>query len=359
MYLPAGHPHSSTARVTLVVVALGRTERLVRCLRSLVEHETSVPFSIVCVINPLHGTAGEVDERAVQGIEATGARVMAPRMNLGWAGGLHEGRRAIGTEFFAWVQDDMEVLPGWLDALVGAADDDPRVGALGSVRVERDGVVQLFNGGWTVPDDLAQWSSTDTSQQQRPVGVHRLDWVTSRGLLVRTRAWDEVGGADPSLFPLTYVDLDFCTHLRAHGWGVALVGEATVWHAHNQSASGLMREYLNERLTPRVNERWAAVTAALPHGAAAEHPHDCTRDRADDVEGWVAREATDIVVRFGRWAEQTRRAETDALRAQLTEAELSAYQSSAELAAVRASRSWRLTAPLRALRHRRGSPPGT
>lgn len=360
MYLPADHPQIASARVALVVVALGRTERLLRCLRSLVSHESMVPFSIVCVLNPLEsaplgdGAAAEIDQQ----LDAMGVPVIEPRLNLGWSGGLHEGRRAIDVELFAWMQDDMEVLPGWLDALAGAADENPQVGAFGSVRVDREGVVQLFNGGWAVPDDLLRWSSTDTTLQQRPVGVQRLDWVTSRGLLVRTRAWDEVGGSDPSLYPLTYVDLDFCTHLRAHGWGVALVGDATVWHAHNQSAPGLMREYLNDRLTPRVQQRWSAVVSALPQGAAATQPHSCTRDRADDVPGWAAREATDIVVQFSRWVEGRRsadRAEITALSADLDAAVMDAHGARAELAELRASRSWRITAPLRALRARRST----
>lgn len=358
MYVPADHPQIDSVRVALVVVALGRTERLARCLRSLVAHESSVPFTIVCVLNPLEraplddDTATAIDRQ----LDETGVRVIEPRLNLGWSGGLHEGRSAIDAELFAWMQDDMEVLPGWLDALVGAVDANPQIAGFGSTRVDRDGVVQLFNGGWAVPDDLRRWSSTDTSQQQRPVGLQRLDWVTSRGLLVRTRAWDELGGTDPSLFPLTYVDLDFCTHLRAHGWGVALVGEATVWHAHDQSAPGLLREYLDDRLTPRVQQRWSAVVAALPRGAAAAHPHACTRDRADDVQGWAAREATDIVVQFSRWVERRRSlepTENEALKSALDAALMDAHGAQAELADLRASRSWRITAPLRALRDRR------
>lgn len=349
---------AESPRVTLIVVALGRTLRLNECITSLVSHESRTSFSIVCVINPISPISPIDPQSAVDAeglaLEAFDIQIVAPDVNLGWAGGLHAGRALAKSDLLVWVQDDMVVLPGWLDALVTAADENPDVGAFGSVRLDTDGVVQLFNGGWAVPDDLLRWSSTDTSQRQRPSGVTRLDWVTSRGLLVRTSVWDEVGGADPSLFPLTYVDLDFSTHVRAHGWGVALVAGATVWHAHNQSAPGLLREYLNDRLTPRVHERWSAVTAALPAGAAAQHPHDCTRDRAEDVEGWVSREATDIVVRFGRWAEQWRRsefAELASVRAALDESQRDALGARGELDALRTSRSWRITAPFRALRN--------
>ncbi|MBX9472750.1 glycosyltransferase family 2 protein [Microcella sp.] len=336
MYLPDHHPHTASARVTLVVVALGRTQRLIDCLTSLVEHEASTPFSIVCVINPL---GVPVDASIAAQVDAFEVRTVEPELNLGWAGGLHVGRQHVSTELFVWVQDDMVVLPGWLDALVDAADEHPEVGAFGSVRVDEVGAVQRFNGGWCVPDDLLTWSSTDSSHVDRPEGVARRDWVTSKGLLVRTRAWDHVGGADPSLYPLTYVDLDTCSHLRAHGWGVALVGAATTLHGGDQSAPGMLRLYLNDRLTPRVHERWSTVVAQLPEGAARAVPHDCTRERAAEVEQWCAREAADIVVQFGRWAERRRREQA---------AELDAARD--ELAATRSTVSWRLTAPLRSVR---------
>ena len=370
MYLPDAHPDAAAARVTILVVALGRTARLVDCLASLVAHEARAGFGIVCVINP-----SVDDPAAAEAMAALPVTVVDAELNLGWSAGLHRARARTSTELMVWVQEDMVVLPGWLDALVDAAATHPEVGAFGSLQVDELNVVQLFNGGWAQLGDVHSWSATDTSLTTRPEGVSHLDWVTSRGLLVRATAWNDIGGPDPSLFPLTYVDLDTCTHLRAHGWGVALVADARVRHLGNRAAPGLLREYLDDRLTPRIDARWNA-DVALPRGLAASAPHDCTRERAADVEGWVASEAAEIVVQFGRWAELRRRAteatlaiaqldanqvraelaavrlDANQVSAELATARLDANQVSEELAAVRASRSWRVTAPLRALRDR-------
>ena len=68
-----------------------------------------------------------------------------------------------------------------------------------------------------------------------------LHWVTSKGMFVRTAAWDDVGGPDPRTYPLGRVDMQFCTHVRAHGWTVALVPTATITHEGGRSAPGLLR----------------------------------------------------------------------------------------------------------------------
>lgn len=360
---PAASPTDrlpTAPRAALLVVALGRTPRLVACLRALLAHQARASFEIVCVVNP--GGPGDDDPGVAAELAGLGVPLIDPPINLGWAGGLHRARATTSAELLVWVQDDMVVLPGWLDALVDAADAHPALGALGSVQVDATGAVQLYTGGWCT-DDLATWSTTDDSAVRRPVGVEARDWVTSKGLLVRAAAWDAIGGPDPSLYPLSYIDLDTCTHLRAHGWPVALVGDALILHEGNQSAPGMLRRYLAERLTPRVHERWSRVVPALPAGGAGTVEHPCTADRAADVEGWCAREALDIVVPFGRWAERTRRAEEAGsaarqaeLEATLAELDAGFRTALAQLEAARAERdamratwSWRLTAPLRAL----------
>lgn len=331
---------SESPRVTLVVVALGRTPRLAECLASLVAHPSATPFAIVCVVNPV-GTG--LDEQAgPDGLRELPIEYIDLEVNLGWAGGLHVGRAATSSELFVWVQDDMVVSGGWLDALVAAADAEPDVAAFGSAQVDETGVITLFNAGRAEPvDDIDHWNDTDETAEGLPQQVTRYDWITSKGLLTRSSAWDEVGGTDPALFPLNHVDKDYCSHLRVHGWSVALVPTAHLRHRGNQSAPGLLREFLGEWQVSRLTRRWAGPLAELGTGGVGVTEHECTRERAADVEHWVARESSRFVVAFGRWAEMRRRHADGQLQSAVAEA-----------AALRGTLSWRITSPLRAVRRR-------
>ena len=149
-------------------------------------------------------------------------------MNLGWSGGLHRARALTDAELLVWVQDDMVPEPGWLDALVDAADAHPKIGGFGSVRVDAEGRPVPPNAGSATPHDAVElWNDTDSTTEWPASEVTTHDWVTSTGFLTRAAAWDELGGTDPRFWPVTHGDKDYCTHLRCHGWDVALVSRGT------------------------------------------------------------------------------------------------------------------------------------
>lgn len=331
MFIPA----PGRARVDLAVVAYGVNERLTDCLASLVQHESSIGFTVTCVLNP------ESPEELPPPALPDGIRVVRPASNLGWAGGLHAAREGLDAEYLVWIQDDMVVLPGWLDALVAAADTHPDVAAFGSVGVDERGVPDAIAAGSAEPlDRIDEWNATDTTREHLPEAVTRYDWVTSKGMLARVSAWDEVGGTDPRLFPLNHVDKDYCSHLRCHGWGVALVPGARLHHAGSRSAPGELRQFLPGWQADRLNQRWAAPLGQLASGARPPVPHECASWRTlQDVELLAGREASIMLVPFSR-----------VMSGRVRDSDAETRRILAEREALISTLSWRITTPLRAVR---------
>lgn len=337
----------ASAPVTLAVIAFGASERLDSCLASIVSHESATSFDVIVVANP----AGRED--AGVGRVPHGVEVLAADINLGWAGGLHLARHATDAEFLAWIQDDSELLPGWLDAMMEAASAHPRGAAFGVVPVSDDGVPNGHSGGHAGPgQDPGTWNANDpTPEGVWPAGVERRDWVTSKGLVVRLAAWDEVGGPCAGQYPLNHVDKEFCTHLRAHGWENYVVPGARVTHLLAQSAPGLFRQFLPHWQTQPFIDRWHEVVQAL---ADAEGPvdHEChLHPTMAEVEAECAWHATRMLVPFSRFAASYQRDRVYEAVRDAGAVELAARVAELEtrVAGMERSTSWRLTAPLRAV----------
>jgi GT2 family glycosyltransferase len=286
-------------RVSLGVVTLGTPERLRGCLDALCTHVARHDFTVAVVVN------ADTPDGAPPVVDAPEGVLVDPvPVNLGWAGGLHRARALTDAELFVWVQDDMVPEPGWLDALVDAADAHPGVGGFGAVRVDDDGRVVLHNAGRAEPADAVErWNDSDTTPETLPTGVTTYDWVTSKGFLTRTAVFDEVGGPDPRLWPLNHVDKDYCTHLRSHGYDIALVPDARLRHSGSQSAPTEFRAFLAHWREPWVNQRWATSVAALAGHSSAVVDHPCADWRSillDPVATVSGAEASRMLVPMTR-----------------------------------------------------------
>jgi len=319
-------PFDAHVRVCLTVVTLGTPPRLRACLEALRRHGSRHDFTVALVVNAdtqdgVHPMPDDVTE-LLQGLAVD----LAPT-NVGWPGGLHRARALTNAELLVWVQDDMLPEPGWLDALVDAADAHPELDGFGSVRVDDSGRVVVTNAGRAEPPGaVAQWNETDTTAESLPADVTTYDWVTSKGFLTRTAVFDEVGGPDPRLWPLNHVDKDYCTHLRCHGYAVALVPGARLRHTGSQSAPTTLRGFLNVWRETWFDQHWHGPLEALAGRTAAVVPHPCSDWRTDEaaapldaVGAVVGLEAGRMLVPLSRYAARERAAAEDVLQARLVE----------------------------------------
>jgi GT2 family glycosyltransferase len=376
-------------RVSLAVVTLGAPDRLRGCLEALCSHASRHDFTVTVVVNAdtPDGGPSEVDV-------PDGVLVDQVPVNLGWAGGLHRARALTDAELLVWLQDDMTPEPGWLDALVDAADAHPEIGGLAPVRVDAEGRPVPPNAGSATPHDAVErWNDTDSRTEWPASEVSPHDWVTSTGFLTRTAAWDELGGIDPRLWPVTHGDKEYCTHLRCHGWDVALVTAARVRHTGSQSAPTAFRAFIAHWREPWFNQRWAASVTALAGRSSALVDHPCgdwRGVRLDPAATALAAEASRMLVPLARaQAIDTEELRTHAANLEHALAEMSAHAANLEpmyaeasahaknleqtlavaqeerdrarrrarrlrrrLGRIEGSSSWRLTRPMRALRDR-------
>ncbi|MER3388713.1 MAG: glycosyltransferase [Microcella sp.] len=330
-------------RVAAVIPTLGtNVARLAAAVEAVQAQRGDVELEVIVVLNgaPLPEAAG-LDART---------RVLTTGINLGWGGGLHVGRAATDAEFLWLVQDDSYPQEHCLRELVAALDASPAQALVSPivVRTEREN-----DASPTVPyARRASWGGVlgsdgamDHWEPRRDIPIDEidaipdLDYVPSRGMLVRTSVWDEVGGTDLRAFPVGWVDVLLCSAVRAAGHTIGLAPTARIRHDRSASTPTILNGYVRER-----GPRLLREAGAPPLGASDDVP--------EHVLSGTLSSATASVLELAEFAERTTvpRSQHEAIAQKLETASRERDRAQRELEALRGSLSWRVTAPLRRLR---------
>jgi len=129
------------------------------------------------------------------------------------------------ADFFMFMNNDVFVsTPSWLQAVVGEAVVDPKVGAVGGKFSYPDGTVQ-HGGVVTGIGGVAGHVHTglpdgDYGYAGRLLFAQEMTAVTAAGVLVRATAFRAVGGFDEKMLQVAFNDIDLCLKLRKAGYKI-------------------------------------------------------------------------------------------------------------------------------------------
>jgi GT2 family glycosyltransferase len=280
-------PDPASPRASVIIAAGARGPLLERCLKRLASvGSRTVAFETIVFLD---GAGDEEADRLRQRVR--GAYVEASTIELGLAGALNRSRAHARGEFLVSLHDDAEIEPGWLEALVAAAEADPQAGAVGSLVLHMDRRVQaagreLLPSGFTRP----AWGRSVRDLDR----VHAVDQCGSSSLLIRASTWDEVGGADERFYPLYYVDVDLCVAILARGQRVLLAPRSVIRHHQGASTARSFARFLTGRNREMFRAKWgtivathvpgSGVVATPPAGALPRQQREPDRDRQERVQ---------------------------------------------------------------------------
>ena len=150
---------------------------------------------------------------------------------------MQPGRRARAWGVPALPNNDAELVPGCLSALVDTARADPRCGAVGGRLVWADGRLQEAGGIlWSDGTAEAYGRGSDPFAPEFSY-LREVDFCSAALLLVRREVFEKLGGFDDRFAPAYYEDTDLCMGVRRLGYRVVYQPGATVRHHEFGSSS--------------------------------------------------------------------------------------------------------------------------
>lgn len=243
---------------SILILAWKSAPYLLDCLRSVDLSVRRVPYEVVLVLNEPSRELSSMVERYVRG-----AVVVRSRVNLGYGGAMNIAARHARGSYLVLLNDDAEVMPGWLEQLVAAAERRPDAGAVGSTTLFYDGTIQ--EAGCVI------WSDGSTVKVGRnlPAGSlqydfeRKVDFCSGTSLLIRHDTWDKLEGMDAdTYFPAYYEDTDLCLRIASElHQEVWYQPRSMLRHRESAATNETYRAFLFDRNKAIFSERWVGELA--------------------------------------------------------------------------------------------------
>jgi GT2 family glycosyltransferase len=256
--------------VTVIVPVFNDVSMTLACLRSLAENQPQTVRAEYVVVDDA-STLPEVPHRlaAIPGIT-----YVRNGENLGFLRTCNRAALLSGADYLFFLNNDTLVRPGWLDEAVRVAEQDPRVGVVGSKLIYPDGTLQ--EAGGLIWRDASGWNYGRGERADDPAYeyLRDADYCSGAALLVRRALFNQLGGFDERYAPAYFEDSDLCFAVRRAGYRVVYQPRSVVVHLEGatggtDTTTGVKRnQVLN---LPKFRQKWANVLLRqhLPHAAAS------------------------------------------------------------------------------------------
>ena len=220
--------------VSIIILNWNTRDQLVKCLDAINRTAGDLDTEILVVDNASSdGSQAMVRQGFPQ------VTLIANHENVGFARGNNQAMAASHGQYALLVNSDAFVWPGAIQALVKLADSQPQAGIVGAQLINADesfqashtpfptlwrellilsGLGRLMHGRW--------YPSCGPEEDKGPQIV---DYVEGACLLVRRKAFEDVGGLDEAYF-MYAEEVDWCYTMRAKGWQVWYQPAAKVTH---------------------------------------------------------------------------------------------------------------------------------
>ena len=267
--------HYEKPQVSVVIPVHNKFTVTYVCLASIAAAFNRATYEVIVVDD------GSSDETV--NIESTisGITVVRNRAAMGFVMACNAGAEKARGDYIVMLNNDTEVMSGWLDELLEPFSRFDRVGMTGAKLVYPNGVLQ--EAGGIVWGNGQPWNvgRNGNASDPRYSYTRQVDYLSGACIMLPAALWQQVGGFDRHFAPAYYEDTDLAFNVRSLGYKTVFTPFCEVVHYEGMSngtdtaGTGLKRfQNINE---PKFKAKWSH--AYRHNGLIGQVSPDVVKDR--------------------------------------------------------------------------------
>lgn len=240
--------YSDQLDISVIIPFHNRMDLTAACLQSLAENRPKCRIEYVLVDD----ASDEVIDPSAW-LPAGSWRILCNETRKSYSYNNNAGAAIAAGRYLCLLNNDTEVLPGWLDTMLAAANRIPRLGVLGNKHLFPKSRL-LHHAGMAFADDGEPIHLHPGTDPDAPAVnyARNVSCVTFACALIPKLVYDELGGLDES-YRNGYEDVDFCLRARTAGYLVHYTPASVILH-HGQATPG--RKGTDETNATLFRTRW-------------------------------------------------------------------------------------------------------
>lgn len=272
---PLKFPKVKAPDVSVIIPAHNKIKVTYACLASLLLAPNTASFEVILVDDASTDDTAEIEELV------SGIKVVRNTESQRFIRACNAGVAASRGRYVVLLNNDTEVTPGWLDALVDAFGRFDNVGLVGSKLLYPDGKLQDAGGVIWGTGDPWNYGNGQNPWDPRYCYARQADYLSGAAMMTTREIWDQLEGLSSYLEPMYFEDTDFAFKVREAGYTTWFVPSSLVYHyegmtSGTDTSSGFKR--FQEVNRPKFKRRWAKDFAAFTKKASLDQV-DLEKDR--------------------------------------------------------------------------------
>lgn len=235
-------------KASIVIPVFNNVDYTVKCLESIVANTPEDIYEVIIIDNA--STDGTAELLSALGGDV---KIIRNAENIGFAKASNQGALAADGGIIVFLNNDTEVLKGWIAPLIDELENNPSTAMVGAKLLYPDGTIQ--HAGVAIGSNNIPYHIFANAKADDPRVMERRDdfpVVTAACAAVRKDEFIAIG-----LFDEGYVngweDIDLCIRYRMQGRRIAYRPDSVTIHHESKTEGRLLKSFANR---DRAFSKW-------------------------------------------------------------------------------------------------------